>query len=164
MVISLITVETAYGYLIPQPDIEYPTIFNGFPDPHPTATYYAWKMAQGGQANIQLQYPLFSIEIPSVISCGDYFSINGQVPYSGGILESLAISKAEPYHTATQNYSNDVSKGLLGYLTIPCNEETLGEYDVYFVYQGTVKIFQDTIIHAVDKPIFSETVTVTVVG
>jgi hypothetical protein len=163
VIIVAISYNPAYGYLIPQPDITYPTIY-GFPDPHPTATYYAWKMAQNslriseqGLTEPKLYDP-FEINVPSVISCGDYFTISGRAP-TDGVLESLALSKAEPYHITTQTYSNDF--GTLGYLTIPCNEETLGEYDVYFNFYHNPQIWRISIS---DAPSFSETVTVLVTG
>jgi hypothetical protein len=79
MVMVTIAYNPAYGYLIPQPDINYST-FLGYPTPYPAADYYAWHTQRDGPIDREsvIMYDPFEISTRDVITCGDYFTIEGR--------------------------------------------------------------------------------------
>jgi len=108
-------------------------IFGMYPNPFPAFDYYKEKYDKA-KASQMLGYipeplPMYRLDAIKSVQCDSWTPIIGQIPYADGLLMSMAISEAEPHHIVVTNYGHT---GFIGYLHIPCNEATLGIYDVYF--------------------------------
>jgi len=116
-------------------------IFGKYPNPFPAFDYYKEKYdkAKASQMYGWIPEPLPQYRLDPIksVQCDSWAKITGQIPYADGLLMSMAMSEkiyrlsdgAPSHHFVFTNYGHT---GFIGYLHIPCNEETLGMYDVYF--------------------------------
>lgn len=104
-------------------------IFGKYPHPWPAMEYYKSKMVHHHLMVDPEPLPMYRLDPIDRYQCNSWKMITGQVPIASGILMSVAISQANPYHIVVTNYGHS---SFVGYLNIPCNEGTLGMYDVHF--------------------------------
>ncbi len=98
-------------------------------DPWPAKEFYDSRMISQLMRWDPEPLPMYRLDEIKTYQCDSWKKIIGQIPLPSGILMSMAISHATPYHISVTNYGHT---GFVGYLNIPCNEATLGMYDVYF--------------------------------
>jgi len=126
-------------------------IFGKYPNPFPAFDYYEAKQKQSRALKASMvdpePLPMYRLDDIKKIQCNSWEKIIGQIPFASGVLMSMAISEAQPHHVVIANYGYT---GFVGYLHIPCNEETLGQYNVQFLLwqHPTVK---DT--HFIEDPL-----------
>lgn len=109
----------------------YPDVFTSFThdDPWPAKEFYDSRMVSQLMRLDPEPLPMYRLNAIKSVQCDSWHPIIGQIPLPSGLLMSMAISEAEPHHIVIANYGHT---GFIGYLNIPCNEGTLGTYDVYF--------------------------------
>ncbi len=104
-----------------------------YPNPWPAMDYYKEKYDKAKASQmlgwIPEPLPQYRLDPIKSMQCDSWTKITGQIPYADGLLMSMAVSEAIPHHIILTNYGHT---GFIGYLNIPCNEATLGVYDVYF--------------------------------
>ncbi len=104
-----------------------------YPNPWPAMDYYKEKYDRAKASQmlgwIPEPLPMYRLDAIKSVQCDSWHPIKGQIPFPTALFMSLAISEAEPHHITVTNYGHT---GFIGYLNIPCNEATLGMYDVYF--------------------------------